>query len=87
MAARYLRPFAFADPLWFYVHVSCQIIGYILGVVGWGMGLKLQHYAAPIKYKHRNLGISIFVLATLQVYDESHSASSSFLDFCICNQE
>lgn len=67
MSARYLRPFAWADPLWFYLHIICQLTGYALGVVGWGLGLKLQKYATPIKYYHRNLGIAIFVFATLQV--------------------
>ncbi|CAK9223201.1 unnamed protein product, partial [Sphagnum troendelagicum] len=69
MAARYLRPFQFADPLWFYLHVIFQLTGYTGGVVAWAMGLKLLHYASrPLLYpKHRNLGITIFVLATLQV--------------------
>jgi hypothetical protein len=67
MAARYLRPFAFADPLWLYIHVTCQITGYILGIVGWGMGIQLEQYANPIQYRHRNLGVAIFTLATLQV--------------------
>ena len=67
MSARYLRPFAWADPLWFYLHVTCQLTGYILGVVGWGLGLKLQKYATPIRYFHRNIGVAIFVFATLQV--------------------
>lgn len=67
MAARYLRPFPWADPLWFYLHITCQLTGYTLGVVGWGLGLQLQKYASPIKYFHRNVGISIFVFATLQV--------------------
>lgn len=67
IAARYLRPFAWADPLWFYLHIACQLMGYTLGVVGWGLGMKLQKYATPMKYYHRNLGIAIFALATLQV--------------------
>ncbi|KAG0557186.1 hypothetical protein KC19_11G108400 [Ceratodon purpureus] len=67
MSARYLRMFAWADPLWFYMHIACQLTGYTLGVVGWGLGLQLQKYATPIKYYHRNLGIAIFVFATLQV--------------------
>lgn len=69
MAARYLRPICGANnPLWFYVHVSCQCTGYILGVAGWGLGMKLQSYnKGAIFYKHRNLGIAIFAFATFQV--------------------
>jgi hypothetical protein len=80
MAARYLRPFQFADPLWFYLHVIFQLTGYTGGVVAWAMGLKLLHYASrPLLYpKHRNLGITIFVLATLQV-DSLNSKPSWFL--------
>ena len=69
MAARYLRPICGANnPLWFYVHVTCQCTGYILGVAGWGLGMKLQSYnKGAIFYKHRNLGIAIFAFATFQV--------------------
>jgi len=67
MAARYLRPFEFADPAWFYLHVFCQITAYGGGTAGWVLGLKLQQVAHPIKYKHRNLGIAIWALATFQV--------------------
>ena len=67
MAARYLRPFAIADPLWFYVHISCQILGYAIGVVGFCLGMRLQRVASTIQYRHRNLGIFIFSLASLQV--------------------
>lgn len=63
-----MRPFSVADPAWFYIHVTCQTVGYALGVAGWATGLQLQKYnKGAIYYKHRNLGISIFVLATLQV--------------------
>ena len=69
MAARYLRPLSGSNPAWFFIHVTCQCTGYILGVVAWAMGMKLHSYnvrgAVPVK--HRNVGISIFVLATLQV--------------------
>ena len=67
MSARYLRPFKFADPAWFYLHVFGQITGYAGGTAGWILGLRLQKYANPIKYFHRNLGISIWAIATFQV--------------------
>ncbi|KAG0614215.1 hypothetical protein M758_6G159300 [Ceratodon purpureus] len=68
MIARYLRPLPNADPLWFHLHRACQTSAYVLGVVGFGLGLKLQTYAPVLLYsKHRNIGVVIFVLATLQV--------------------
>ncbi|KAG6551359.1 hypothetical protein Mapa_007005 [Marchantia paleacea] len=67
MAARYMRPFKIFDPLWFYVHVGCQVSAYILGVVGWGMGLKLGTLTTVDHSKHRNLGIALFTLVTVQI--------------------
>jgi hypothetical protein len=69
MIARYLRVFESADPAWFYLHIACQISGYVLGVAGWGLGLKLGSESKGITYSsHRNIGIAIFCLATLQVF-------------------
>lgn len=66
--ARYLRVFKSADPAWFYLHVSCQCAAYILGVAGWGTGLKLGSDSVGVKHmKHRSIGIALFCLATLQV--------------------
>ncbi|XP_051183312.1 cytochrome b561 and DOMON domain-containing protein At5g47530-like [Lolium perenne] len=69
MIARYLRVFEAADPAWFYLHITCQISGYALGVGGWGLGLKLGSESAGLTYNpHRNIGIAIFSLATAQVF-------------------
>ncbi|KAL6867292.1 hypothetical protein ACP4OV_015316 [Aristida adscensionis] len=69
MIARYLRVFEAADPAWFYLHIACQCSGYILGVAGWGLGLKLGSESKGTTYQpHRNIGIAIFCLATLQVF-------------------
>nr|DAD24064.1 TPA_asm: hypothetical protein HUJ06_025527 [Nelumbo nucifera] len=66
--ARYIRTFQSADPAWFYLHVSCQIIAYGLGVAGWATGIKLGNQPKRIQYTaHRNLGIALFSFATLQV--------------------
>jgi len=66
--ARYLKTFKSADPAWFYLHVSCQIIGYGLGVAGWATGLNLGSKSKGIVYTtHRNIGITLFSLGTLQV--------------------
>eukprot|EP00250_Pteridium_aquilinum_P013410 c21323_g1_i1 orf=222-1457(-) len=66
IAARYLRPFS--DPAWFYIHVFLQLAGYALGVAGWATGLRLGSYSVGVVYhKHRNVGIALFAVATLQV--------------------
>lgn len=68
IVARYLKTFKSADPAWFYLHVSCQLTGYGLGVAGWAMGLNLGSMSKGIVYTgHRNIGIALFSLGTLQV--------------------
>ncbi|KAF8402169.1 hypothetical protein HHK36_013121 [Tetracentron sinense] len=67
--ARYLRTFKSADPAWFYLHASCQFSAYVVGVAGWATGLKLGGQSKGIRYNtHRNLGIALFSLATLQIF-------------------
>lgn len=81
MIARYLRVFESADPAWFYLHIACQCSGYILGVAGWGLGLKLGSESKGTTYRpHRNIGIAIFCLATLQV----RTLAFSILQRCYC---
>lgn len=75
--ARYMRTFQSADPAWFYLHVFCQISAYALGVAGWGTGLKLGSESVGVRYtSHRNIGIALFALATVQV--------KISLEFCLC---
>ncbi|CAA0812529.1 Cytochrome b561 and DOMON domain-containing protein [Striga hermonthica] len=67
MVARYVKVFNVANPAWFYLHVTCQASAYIVGVAGWGTGLKLGRDSPGVKHTvHRNIGIAIFALATLQ---------------------
>lgn len=67
--ARYVKTFESADPAWFYVHVSCQISGYAIGVAGWATGLQLGSQSEGIVYtSHRYIGIALFALATLQIF-------------------
>ncbi|GMH12017.1 hypothetical protein Nepgr_013858 [Nepenthes gracilis] len=69
MIARYMKVFKAADPAWFYLHITCQTSAYIVGVAGWATGLKLGSDSHGIVYHaHRNIGISLFCLATLQVF-------------------
>lgn len=66
--ARYLRTFQSADPAWFYLHAFCQTSAYAIGVAGWGTGLKLGSESKGVQYtNHRNIGIALFCLATVQV--------------------
>lgn len=68
LIARYVKVFEAADPAWFYLHVSCQSLAYLIGVAGWGTGLQLGSESPSIQYTaHRCIGITLFVFGTLQV--------------------
>ncbi|CAN1347945.1 Cytochrome b561 and DOMON domain-containing protein At5g47530 [Linum perenne] len=67
--ARYLKVFKSANPAWFYLHVGCQFSAYVVGVAGWGTGLKLGSESAGVEHtKHRNIGITLFCFGTLQAF-------------------
>lgn len=67
--ARYLRTFQSADPAWFYLHAFCQFSGYVVGIAGWGTGIKLGSELKGVQYTgHRNIGIALFCLATVQIF-------------------
>lgn len=69
IVARYLRTFPSADPAWFYLHASCQVSAYAIGVAGWATGLKLGSESKGIQFTdHRNIGIALFAIATLQIF-------------------
>nr|XP_043621016.1 cytochrome b561 and DOMON domain-containing protein At5g35735-like [Erigeron canadensis] len=69
MVARYLKVFKVGNPAWFYLHAAIQTSAYGVGVAGWATGLKLGGDSVGIKYNtHRNIGITLFVFATLQVF-------------------
>ncbi|TXG46953.1 hypothetical protein EZV62_026247 [Acer yangbiense] len=67
--ARYLRKF----PLelyneWYPLHVLCQSSGYLLGTLGWGIGLWLGNSSKQYTLKtHRILGIFVFTFSTVQM--------------------
>lgn len=69
IVARYLKVLKSANPAWFYVHVTCQTSAYIVGVAGWATGLRLGSDSVGIDQDtHRNIGITLFALGTLQVF-------------------
>eukprot|EP00850_Spirogloea_muscicola_P004839 SM000021S06472 [mRNA] locus=s21:499980:501291:- [translate_table: standard] len=62
------RHFKHEDPLWFHVHRSMQSVAFALGALGLASGLLLtaDHAESPFPV-HRNLGIALVVVASLQV--------------------
>ncbi|WCJ37224.1 Cytochrome b561 and DOMON domain-containing protein At3g25290 [Euphorbia peplus] len=67
--ARYMRTFESADPVWFYLHIGCQVSAYGIGVAGWATGIKLGSESKGITWSaHRNIGIALFAIATLQIF-------------------
>ncbi|KAL4366895.1 hypothetical protein GQ457_05G031750 [Hibiscus cannabinus] len=65
--ARYLKVFKSADPAWFYLHASCQFSAYVVGVAGWGTGVKLGSESPGIQCNaHRTIGIILLCLGTSQ---------------------
>lgn len=69
LIARYLKVFPSADPAWFYLHVTCQFSGYVIGVAGWATGLQLGGQSPGIQHTaHRTIGILLFCLATVQAF-------------------
>jgi hypothetical protein len=64
--ARYCRLW---DPTWFYLHVTFQVLGFILIVAGLILGTNLYGRLKGLSgiSRHRALGIFVFVLACLQV--------------------
>eukprot|EP00250_Pteridium_aquilinum_P008314 c17844_g1_i1 orf=142-1308(+) len=63
--ARYLRQ---RESLWFSLHVGFQITGYVLGITGVALGIKLTQELPTAHWKHhRIVGVFVLFLATLQM--------------------
>ncbi|KAL5989353.1 hypothetical protein ACLOJK_010243 [Asimina triloba] len=67
--ARYCRQW---DPVWYYLHVVVQFLGFLVGLAGFLAGISLYNKAHSNLSGHRGLGIFIFVLCILQRYDQRH---------------
>ncbi|XP_061342288.1 cytochrome b561 and DOMON domain-containing protein At3g25290-like [Gastrolobium bilobum] len=67
--ARYFRVFPVKwDPTWFYLHIGCQLTGFLIGTVGWAIGLSLGHASTYYTFHtHRAFGIIIFTFSTIQM--------------------
>ncbi|XP_045830589.1 cytochrome b561 and DOMON domain-containing protein At3g25290-like [Trifolium pratense] len=66
---RYFRVYPFKrDPWWFYVHIGCQLTGFLVGTAGWVIGLVIGHSSKYyIFHAHRDFGILIFTFSTIQM--------------------
>nr|ADK92875.1 expressed protein 2 [Hypericum perforatum] len=68
MVARYLKVFQVANPAWFYLHAGTQTMAYGVGVAGWATGISLGKDSGITRTKHRDIGIALFALGTLQLF-------------------
>ncbi|KAH7442605.1 hypothetical protein KP509_03G095900 [Ceratopteris richardii] len=64
--ARYLNQCT--ESLWFYIHVLLQMIGYVLGAIGWALGMRLHALTSASHKVHQNMGIGLFVLGLVQMF-------------------
>ncbi|KAI8567215.1 hypothetical protein RHMOL_Rhmol02G0103500 [Rhododendron molle] len=64
MAARYLKAVGRkADPFWFYVHITLQLPGYLLGMAGGATGLYLGIKSVGVHHPcHMGIGITLSCL-------------------------
>ncbi|XP_068668854.1 cytochrome b561 and DOMON domain-containing protein At2g04850 [Aristolochia californica] len=67
VTARYLRQIQSIGPTWFYVHAAIQLTGFVLGTIGFAIGMRLGSISPAVTYGlHRKLGIATFSLGALQ---------------------
>ncbi|XP_031286442.1 cytochrome b561 and DOMON domain-containing protein At4g12980-like [Pistacia vera] len=65
---RYCRVHPIKAKSWYILHVSCQIVGYILGTAGWIIGICLGKVSTHYSFHtHRILAMFIFTFTTLQM--------------------
>lgn len=81
---------------WYNLHVVCQTLGYIIGAVGWSIGMWLGNSSKQYSLRaHRILGIIIFTSATAQASPRftipcNYFDQSCFIDLwchCFCNAD
>lgn len=67
VTARYLRQMQSIGPTWFYIHAAIQLTGFLLGTIGFSLGIVLGRNSPGVTYGlHRSLGIATFTAAGLQ---------------------
>ncbi|KAG2258486.1 hypothetical protein Bca52824_077780 [Brassica carinata] len=68
MAARYMKTYETLDPTWFYVHVICQLTGYLAGLLGGlGTAIYMAWHTGMRSTAHTVIGVLIFCLGFLQI--------------------
>ncbi|KDP45178.1 hypothetical protein JCGZ_15043 [Jatropha curcas] len=64
IVARYCKEW---DPIWFYVHIGIQSLGFTLGIAGVICGFVLEDRLNAHVSTHKGLGIFVLVLGSLQL--------------------
>ncbi|TKY53987.1 Cytochrome b561 and DOMON domain-containing protein [Spatholobus suberectus] len=68
MIARYFRNFSILCGVWFECHIVCQALGYILGTIGWSIGLWLGMSSKHLVSKTQStLSIITFTFINVQM--------------------
>ncbi|XP_058092298.1 cytochrome b561 and DOMON domain-containing protein At5g35735-like [Magnolia sinica] len=68
IVARYFKSFPFKSERWFRIHVPGQVMAYVIGTIGWAIGISLGNSSKNYTFTtHRILGITLFGVATLQM--------------------
>lgn len=68
IVARYFKEFPTTCNEWYQLHIMLQSVGYILGTVGWAIGISLGNTSRQSAYKtQRILSTIVFTLTTIQV--------------------
>ena len=81
--SRHFRVIPGADPAWFFLHIVLMVVGWLLGIIGFGYGIQLYEWSTNVKQAHFELGIAVVVTATLQVSGCSEPRHS--LRTCRCH--
>lgn len=63
------RYFKYKDPLWYYLHIVIQFVGFILGLATVVLGKQLYDDVGADQPTHRAIGIFVLFLSILQVCD------------------
>ncbi|KAI9073306.1 hypothetical protein K1719_044741 [Acacia pycnantha] len=68
---RYLKTLEATGSTWFHLHRACQMLAYIIGTIGFALGIFLSSPSlsslSPYGFVHASIGIAVFVSATVQV--------------------
>ncbi|RZC46116.1 hypothetical protein C5167_039061 [Papaver somniferum] len=67
ITARYFRNIQSVGVIWFYAHAGIQLTAFVLGAIGFAIGVRLGELSPGVVYGlHRKLGFAAFCLGGLQ---------------------